>query len=252
MRNIIYSILSIIAIYFLSGCAKDERLLYDSETASVYFYKNDIGLPRDSVYHSFALQPENVTVDTFYLNFRIIGTARDYDRTINVLVDESSTAVLGQHYDIGPTVIPANAYAAEAPVYLYRTPDLKNTTLHVYLTIGESEDFKLGYDHHVYSSIYSTLEYRFSFSDQLTKPAIWDSYWATHYGTYSETKIRFLNDVLAEAYYEMTGSELNWNVSIWLPHHLNFVVQRARLALYEYEQANGPLIDENEEQVTLN
>ncbi|WP_437918086.1 DUF4843 domain-containing protein [Sphingobacterium sp. LRF_L2] len=254
MKKIFQSILLFVTFGTIFSCAKDERLIYNTDKAYVYFYKNTAGSTADSIYRSFALEPETITKDTFYLNLHVIGLATDYDRKVNLVIDEASTATQGHHFEIGEAIIPANSYNTEVPVILYRTEDLKDSTYQVFLHIGESDDFLPGYDHVVTSTIYSTLEYRFSFTDQLTKPSIWDSFWATYFGTYSETKIRFLNSVLADAYYEARdGVELDWNTRLSsYPQFLNFIWQKAKVELYEYELANGPLIDENGERVTLN
>ncbi len=69
----------------------------------------------------------------------------------------------------------------------------------------------------------------------LLKPPNWESVWLGLFGEYSEVKFKFLIKV--------TG-KTSWN-SFPLPQDQRFLVQTAKLALLEYEAANGPLYDEN-------
>src|SRR5690606_4416294 len=140
-KLIIYTALVFFAL--LTACAKEERVMYQDDPR-VYFTKYVTNA--DSVVYSFATGPDEVTVDTAWLNFRIMGFAADRDREINLKVLDTSTAVQGYHYAIQPLVMPAGEYLARIPVLLYRRPGLKDSMVYAVFEIVESADFKPGYN----------------------------------------------------------------------------------------------------------
>lgn len=225
----------LIAIVSLIGCSQDDLLLY-KEDARIYFERGQI------VDYTFSISSADVVTDTIYIPLRIMGSAADKDRTFNVIVDDSSTAKKGYHFEFGPQVIAANSYDVSLPVYVYRKPGLKDSIVNAYLTIGESADFKPGYSDKAYTSdSLNKLHYRISINDQLLKPSNWDTRWASYFGTYSRTKHLFIIQ---------TYGGPGWT-SVSYPQDINFLVQSVKFALYNYELANGPLIDENGERVVF-
>jgi hypothetical protein len=211
----------------MAACSKNEELIY-SESPSIYVW-NRI----DSADFTFATVPVNVTQDTIEIEYRIIGTAANVDRTIKLEPRPGATAKEGYHYSVGPAVVKANEYSTIVPVYVYRRAGLKDSTVTVILDIKENEDFKVGY--------YDQLRYKITINDVLTKPTIWDSAWAPYFGSYSEVKFRFL--------LEATG-RTNWN-SFPFPADSRFMSQRAKNALLSYNQQFGDLIDENNQIVVF-
>ncbi len=192
----------------------------------------------DSIIYSFAVQPNDVTTTTVPLTFRIMGTAVNRDRVINLQVDDSSTAKVGYHFTIGKLVIPANEYQAVVPVTIYRKPGLKDSLLNAYFTVKESADFKPGYDD--YASTFNKktrLQYKITVNDYLLKPTSWECCIASYLGAYSATKFRFVILV--------TG-KTSWDSALdRTPGIMNFVTSTAKNALRDYEAANGPMLDEN-------
>jgi hypothetical protein len=236
--HILYSTLLLLAF---AGCKKSEKLMY-REDPRVYFSK--YATNPDSVIYSFAIQPDNRMSDTVYLTMRIMGTATDYDREIGLAIADTSTAVRGYHFDLGDLVMPANQYETRIPVVLYRKPGLKDSLVTIDFTVVESKDFKPGYDD-IPSTIYkkTRLQYKVVLNDYLLKPTRWDCCLASYLGTYSEVKFRFVIQ---------TTGKTDWDDALGTtPGIMSYVSQAVRLALYEYEQVNGPLIDENGEQVTF-
>lgn len=241
MKHIYKLCLLLVLLFCLSNCTKDERLMYNEEETGLSFYKRG-GTDVDSVDYSFALEPQDVKTDTIFLRFRIMGTTKSYDREIKLNVLDGSTAKAGYHYKIEKLFIPANAYDAEVPLILFRRLGLKDSLVTAQLEIMETVDFKKGYDDITQGSKLSRQTYKFSLTDKLAKPSLWDSFWKDLYGEYSNTKLLFLTSA--------TGYR-TWNTPVYLPQDQNQMVQSARLSLYEYEKANGPLIDENGNHVTL-
>lgn len=223
----------------MSNCAQDEQLMYEDEPA-VYFYKRNGG--PDSVDYSFALETSNVTTDTMPLTFRVIGLARDYDRPITVQLEEGSTAKEGYHYKIDSLFIPAGAYQVNASLIFFRRAGLKDSTVLARLRIVDNGELKAGYNDITSGSKLDRLSYKFTLTDKLSKPSIWDTRWLPLFGEYSNTKLLFLTAA--------TGYK-NWNSFVSLPQDQNQMVQNARYGLYERERDQGPLLDENGNRVVL-
>ncbi|GGH30501.1 DUF4843 domain-containing protein [Sphingobacterium alkalisoli] len=243
IKNILYTLF--VVACFANSCGKEERLMYKDNDPRIYFPKNIVtnGIGSiDSVNLSFALDPEEVQTDTISLAFRIMGAAKAYDRPIKLELTEASTAKMGYHFIAKDLYMPANAYDVEVPIIIFRRHGLKDSVLRAELRIAESEHFKPGYDEPNTSSRLNRLSYNFTITDMLTKPAIWDARWASLFGAYSNTKLVYLT--------QWTGYR-NWNTAVNFPQDRNLLIQQARLGLYEYEQANGPLIDENDNRVIL-
>lgn len=229
------------ALMLLTACKKAEELRYQ-EDPRIYFSKFVVNA--DSTIYSFAVQPATKTFDTVRMTMRIMGSAVDHDREINLQVDDSSTGKRGYHFDLGPLVMPANAYQTTIPVILYRKQGLQDSMVNIYFTVVESKDFKPGFDDKPGTTYKKTrLQYKVSFNDYLVKPSRWDASLASYLGDYSETKFRFIIQYTAKTTWE---SALDTTPGI-----MNFVVTTVKNALREYELANGPLLDENGNRVTF-
>jgi hypothetical protein len=229
MKNIYRLIATAILYLLVSACGKEERLMY-KEAPAIYFSRNVV-MP-DSVNYTFVVKPDSVLKDTVYLNIQISGLASDKDRTFNLVIADSSTAVKGKHFDIGPTVIKAGQYAIKFPVYLFRTPDMKDKVFSIYFSMGSSADFAAGFS--------NSLKYQVRVTDKLLKPADWSDFF---YGPYSLTKHQFMVSRLGTTAITMgTGAQFSEIMSI---------LQKMRVELVKYESANGPLVDENGNKVTF-
>lgn len=244
-RYIYWMTCSVMALAGLIGCAKDERLMFEDETR-VYFNELNSGTNlsgsgnNDSLDYSFAFATADVVRDTVYLQCRITGLAADRDRRINIIADEGSDAQLGYHYEIEGAVIPAGQYENTVSVIVHRRAGLQDSLVTALLRIVDSEDLLAGYSDvginwPVGRTTYTRQVFKLTITDQLVKPANWDSSWLSAFGEYSAVKIRFISSV--------TGFT-NWTGTVY-PQDKAFIIQTAYYALYEYELANGDLIDEN-------
>lgn len=239
MKSITQYILLLLSILLLDSCAKDERLMYQQD-ARIYFdsYTND----PDSVNYSFGIRSADVNTDTVYLLMRTMGNATDYDREIALKLSATSTAKAGYHFSLGPLVVPAGAYQVSIPVYLYKKPGMKDSIITAEFEVAGSKDFQPGYDDLLGRSTTKTrLYYKVSVDDQVLKPANWDGVLLPKFGSFSVVKYKFM--------IEVTG-KVKWNVNI-LPSEMNYLVQQVHLALYEYKQAHGPMLDENGREIVL-
>lgn len=223
----------IIMLFAFIGCTHDRQLMYKDDPR-IYFVQGR------AVEYNFSTKEASFTTDTFYIPLRIMGTSKNTERSFSVVIDDSSTAKKGYHFDFGAQVVAADSFSRNLPVYVYRRSGLKDSVVNAYLTIGETADFKPGYsDKYLTIDSLNKLHYKITLSDQLLKPSRWDTYWVNYFGDYSKTKFLFL--------IQSTG-RTDWNSSPF-PQDMNFLVQTAKFALYNYEQANGHLIDENNQRV---
>lgn len=232
-------------VFILVGCAEDERLMYE-DVDRVYFTIVSPGINssgpgvNDSLNYSFAFATADVQRDTIYLRCRISGKAADRDRRINIIAEQGSNAKAGYHYQVVNPIIPAGAYENEVPVIVYRKPGLQDSLVTARLRIIDSEDLLAGYNDvstawPVSRAKYTRQEFKLTITDRLVKPANWDNSWFSSFGEYSAVKIRFISNA--------TGFT-NWTGTVF-PQDRAFLVQTAYYALYEYELANGDLLDEN-------
>ncbi|MEC5143234.1 DUF4843 domain-containing protein [Chitinophaga sp. 212800010-3] len=232
--KIISSIIATILLFFITviftECKKGERLMYKNAPL-VYFSGSVPAALGDSLPYSFVVRPDTVTKDTVTLRFRISGFAADKDRSVNVQIDQSTTAKQGTHFDISPAVIKAGSYTAEMYVILHRTPDLKEKTFLINLVIDKSPEFDVGL---------GNSDLRIFVTDQLLMPSDWPDF---IYGPYSRVKHQFMVEHLNSIKItESLGAQLSEMLAI---------LQKMRLELLKYESVNGPLMDENGERVTF-
>lgn len=235
MKNIINKIylLACLALAF-TACDKDDRLMYE-EAPEVYFYNGSSVVNPDSVEYTFVIKPDTLMRDTVLLNLRISGSASDKDRVVNLKLGEGSNAVKDKHFSFDPVIVKAGEYSVQVPVYLLRTEDMKNTLFKIYLEIGESEDFKIGFA--------NRTSYLIKVTDQLIRPSDWAGIVELFYGKYSKVKHQFMVSRLGTTKITMsTGAQFSEIMSI---------LQKMRVELIKYEAENGPLIDENGDVVTF-
>jgi hypothetical protein len=233
---------SLALLFSLQGCKEDNKLMFDDSDPKVSFDKRYSGNLVDSVNYSFAFQSTSILTDTIQIPLRIIGLPRNTDRQVAISLSESSTAKEGYHFKLENAFIPANASDGVLDVIFFRRAGLQDSMLTGELKIVANADFKPGYDDHGVSTVLDRLSWRFTLTDKLEKPSIWDSYWKNLFGDYSNTKILFLTELLNYA---------NWNQGGLFPQDSNRMVAQARLGIYEYEKINGPMLDENGNRVII-
>lgn len=236
--NIFFLFLTVVG---LIGCSEDEPLMYQ-EDSRVYFYKRTGSSERDSINYSFAFSNANISTDTVALRFRIIGFSKDYDRQVTLKLSENSTAKEGYHFKIDNLIIPANSSDGTADLIFFRKAGLKDSTVFAQLNIAENDFFKIGYKDFDSNSKLDRLTYRFTITDKLAMPSNWQTLWFPMFGEFSNRKILFLTELM---------NYTAWNVSFLFPQDQSNMINKARIGLYEYEKANGPMIDENGNRVLI-
>jgi hypothetical protein len=247
-RNLFITMCLLIGFTMLvAGCKKSELKGYD-QPDMVYIYKDYFSTTNDSTIYSFAIKPPALTRDTIKIPVRIMGMAKDYDRTVNVaIISDSTTATADQHYELLPTKIKAGEYTGNIPVLVKRSSDLETAEVKMLLEVKESPDFKPGVPSTVPVNPRAGggLQYKIRLNDILTKPSNWDTRLTGFFGTYSKVKYLFIINVTGvyDFPYGTAGGPS--------PAQMNYYNVLCKTALATYIAANGPLIDENGNAVTF-
>lgn len=87
----------LLASFTLTGCFPDNKLVYDGPLQVEFPYPGEDDLLL-------------LVQDTYEIKFQLIGKQQEHDLTIEFEVDDASTAVEGQHFELDShtAVIPAN------------------------------------------------------------------------------------------------------------------------------------------------
>ena len=192
-RTLLAAVFLIFSMQHVS-CKKDINK-YKNDPG-VYFYElqPNTTILNTSQSYSFATKATSLTKDTIFVNVKIMGLASVNDRTFSAeVIKDGTTAIEGTNYKLLNGVIKANQITGKLPVVVYRTAELKNTTLKLNIRIANSSDFKAGVSENNYFSL--------SWNDTLIKPANWDAFFslAQYFGAYSTVKYQFIIDVLKRA-----------------------------------------------------
>lgn len=206
----------------------------------IYVYKDFYNTNKDSVTYSFAIKANSLMTDTIKVPLRIMGNARDKDRTVAIQTVAENTTATSQQYTILPTIVKAGSFITDIPVLVKRTPDMKTSEVRILLEIAASTDFLPGVPNTTATTSRAggATQYLVKINDFLTKPSNWESVLSTYFGAYSQVKYKFIIDVTGRTEFPITGQDV---VS---PSQFLFYKKLCREALETYNTTNGQLIDE--------
>lgn len=172
------SVFLALLVLLFSQCKRNELQQYTAKPA-VYFSAFS---EKDSVVHS--LVGSNTINDTVFVKLQLLGNTVNKDLQFKIAVDPAySTATEGKHYEKlkDSYVLPANTFSSTIPVVLYKTDqELNQKSFKIGLKVIGSEDLDVGYPNKSNAHII--------FTNQLVKPAYWDTYLMIYYGAYSKVK----------------------------------------------------------------
>ncbi|SHE64721.1 DUF4843 domain-containing protein [Pedobacter caeni] len=250
-------LLSALIAALISSCKTDE-LKYEDEPGIYIDKEKFIGI-RDSATFSFAEKTSTLLLDTIYIPVKISGRASAKDRPVPLKTDPLlTTASAGIHYEIPETKIMANQITARVPVIVKRAADLKTKQLRIYLKMETNAEFPFLIGNTKTNSTFSgepssiyTSGYLIKLNDQLLKPDTWDvsgSWFRFFFGTYSAVKYKFIMDVTGRMVW---GPGARFGADSPTSAQMYAYYAKLQNAMYEYEKANGPMIDETGNQVTF-
>lgn len=246
-RSIIFSA---VTITLWAACSKEEISGAYEASDSVYFLYNTSGTnsaSKDSISYSFVAKSSTVTTDTIWLTVRISGIPQNRDRSILLTAaPEGTTAVAGTHYKLLDYVMPKDSFQTRLGVVLLRDASLQNADYTLTVALQPTADFSVLMKEGSMAdgTFYSKNTSKIIFTDRLIKPTNWDSYLITFFGAYSQTKFRFMAEVLGVTTFE-TGAGAP------LFPTLQYYQNTMRNALLAYNAANGPMLDENNNPVVF-
>lgn len=222
-KKLIYSLwgLFLLAAIFES-CSSEGLQLYDRKKGMISFNADE---PSSTTF-TFMSRPAEVKQDTVWFTIDLIGFSSDRDRYFaleQILPKDTVTqdsvskptdqpkpviAQAGVHYlDFdSPEAkriqrFPANAIRAKVPVVLLRDTSLKTKEVTLNFKLKVSDDFDLGYKEYQTRTVI--------FSDKLTRPSLWQSYF---WGDYGPKKHEFMIQATGKAwddeYLKKVGFEL--------------------------------------------
>lgn len=163
---------------------KKEYVRYESE--------NYVKFASDTTFYTFFTKSSAITSDTVKVRIDLIGKLSSEDRAINLVIDDSTTAVDGVDFKIQrPVILKEGTSSTIANVIVYRTEQLKTKTRNIWLSIKDDASLKRA---NYKGGRYTT--YKVAFSDQLRKPTWWDLYFTPMNILYSSGKMQFYIDVI--------------------------------------------------------
>ena len=182
----------------LGGCSEKELDNY-AGPESIYF---DL----ESLEHdfSFLTYPGNFKDTTFMIKVHALGNAKSYDRNFELEVVDSSTLVLGTHFEMELNqIMPRGQLSFDVPVKMLRHVDLQDETKkHVlYLRLKANEYFNLDlHSRYLREGTYNLLQCALEVDDMLKRPAKWtddnpNSYYYRYFGKYSKKKFMLIMEV---------------------------------------------------------
>lgn len=231
MKKYIIVLLVIVQVLCLFTACENDGFYYQDEPRVRLVGPEKWAVGTDSLEYSFVIQPQSELEFNLPVSIYIMGNAANYDRTVNLTVDNSLTTAQDKHYEM-PTqvVLPANAYNVTFPLTLKRTTDLQDAGVRLYIKIAESADFKVGAIEQDHLLI--------KWNDMLSKPSNWDEGLTSYFGQFSIVKYRFI--ISTTGITEFDETQMSWAE---LTNYKILVTS----ALDEYNAANpnNPLKDEN-------
>lgn len=182
----------------LPGCSEKELDNY-AGPESIYFDLESLQYD-----FSFLKYPGNFKDTTFLIKVCALGEAKSYDRAFQLEVVDSSTLVLGTHFEMELNqVMPQGQLSFDVPVKVLRHMDLQDETKkHVlYLRLKVNEYFNLNlHSRYLREGTYNLLQCVLAVDDQLKRPAQWtdenlNSYYYRYFGKYSKKKFMLIMEV---------------------------------------------------------
>lgn len=247
-------VLSALLCGVFAACEDEDKIPAASYQPGVWFYSTksvlssgDFNLEKfNEVFSgdfSFYFYPE-IEVDTFKLpEIRLMGTPVDYDRKVNLVCGEGTTAVEGVHFEIVDAVLPAHAISFIPKILLIKK-NLGEEEKIIKFRLQPSEEFPA----RVFADTISddktfvmSSRYELKFSNLISKPTYWEH---CSFGAWSQVKYEFMIEKLGRY----------WGIEPLSPTDMNDMyndVLRMRYELEMWKRAhNGEQMkDENGKEI---
>ncbi|WAC40816.1 DUF4843 domain-containing protein [Pedobacter sp. SL55] len=201
MNKLFFNLLGFAVLTILLSCEK-ELHKYEGKPA-VYF--NEAGrLPafggevlRDSTIMSFSLAKAQDSIVSMVV--ATVGAKKDVDRPYKLVINSSSDAIAGNHYQIlNPTfVIKKNQLGDTVKIKFFRKTDMQAKTFLLSFDLQENENFSPEMKYRVLTSSnkkISLINYRWFVNDIIKRPGRWlDGY----LGVFTRKKLLLIAETLS-------------------------------------------------------
>ena len=274
-------LIAIAASLFQYACEYEPLPTY-SGVDNVYFFYAAVGLsgtPVDSSSIMFGYDLIPKTDSVIYIMVRILGSVKDYPRTVSFTLDEErSTAQLGRDVELlslndddvlssaganASGVVPAGGVIGLIAIRLFNNESLADgASLVAALKLVENEHFKVDYTYSErfrgvsQARNYNATRYRVWFNNNNERPNMWtpatyESEFTRAFGVFSREKFRLMCEILPGCSWDYfsygPGQRPEDVFSDNFPVALLMGWSRTlRFYLEYYEELNGePMLDEN-------
>ena len=195
--------------------------------------------------------------NSFPVKVMITGPVKDYDRTFRVEVNpDSTTAVLGQHYEAlqDQWTIPAGAISTTVQVRLKRAPDLQEMERTLGLRLVATRDFSLSFpewdaipalDGGTIVPKFDATLHTLRLNDVMVRPKIWSgsiqggNREAGALGVFTRKKMDFLIENLGLTYADFASAEIMPQVRLIL------ISNDAAAILIQRKNAGNPVLEDD-------
>lgn len=177
-----------IGVFLLLGACSNSVIYYNpNQKRSIYFdwdlSKYTANVAPDTVFFSFAIYEEKEV--EYCIPVKVIGMPINEDQYFELeIVEDSTTAEYGKHYEFGMLNIPKNEVNGILSLKLNRTEDIMNHPVFLYLKFKENDYFKPMENDHYFLSITD---------GKLAKPAWWSDY---YFGVYNNNNDKLYLKIL--------------------------------------------------------
>lgn len=249
-RNIIVFFLGVILL--LTACERD--LDTWSGTDSVYFdmrTKNTIsswGKYRDTTAYSFLLAAMDQQDTILRIKVNVQGDMVGFDRPLSFEISDSTTAIEGEDFKIENlnVTVPADSTHTYIEVRLIRSEALKKENRFIEFRLLQNEYFNLNWQvaDPTADEPVSMVTHRIIYGDLITA---WPSDWMNSYfGTFSRTKMDFICETMG------IEPRMMLDMNYMSIGRVQYIVQTVQIELDRRMAMGDPMLDENDEPMTLN
>lgn len=240
-------LLYIMIVVCLFSCKKEAVETYQGKDGVSFFAYTFELLHTTAVRsYSFAFQTTQKQRDTLFIPMRITGKLSEQPRTVMLKTAQGTTATAGVDFELKEFTVPPGASTFNYPLILLNSAGMANNVYRIVLEPAETKDFTLGTLGQTPATTTLQTEENFRYlkidvTGQYIEPSYW-IYLQADFGGFSAVKYKFMVKTLGitDFSYDKIGSDglLNFPVTL-------------RNALAAYEAANGPLLDENGQQISF-
>ena len=200
----------------MSSCKQEELLSYD-EKPRVYLnlHRDELVTPRPgsfatNILVNFAPKHSAVVTDTLLIRVQTSGPLASVERPFDFeVLPGQSDAVEGVDYKIlnEKYLMPAGKNDTIVRLVMLRNDALKKKQVEASFRLTANEHFELGpIADTTLNPNRRVQEFKVRVRDIVLKPANWESFIQSYFGTYSEVRYRFVIDVLGKVEFPSTTS----------------------------------------------